>query len=111
MPYVGEFGTADDIEIDIYSISFSSRLKSGDAIVSSGGGAPVSTLVVQSGIDNDPASRLIGSPVVTGGVVSQVIGDLLPGCRYEWQVVINTTRGLRFAGWGSVNAVAIPAES
>ena len=49
---------------------------------------------VQTGVDSNPSSHLVGSPIVTPPtVVSQRVEDLIAGVTYILQIVATTAQG------------------
>jgi len=68
---------------------FTSQLATGETIT----GAPTVTISVVSGVDTNPSSHLIGSPSVSGNIVSQVIGTLVGGVVYNLVATISTNSG------------------
>lgn len=75
MPDVGSYARPHAPgEKVIYPMDFG-PLAVGDAIAA---GSAKSDLSVVSGVDASPASHLIGSPTISGTVVSQMVGGDLP---------------------------------
>jgi hypothetical protein len=69
---------------------FTSQLATGETITPMS--AAVSIFVV-SGVDTNPSSHLIGSPSLSGNIVSQVIGTLVGGVVYNLVATISTSSG------------------
>ncbi len=49
------------------------------------------SVVLVSGVDVTPSSRLIGSPAITGAFVMQEIGTLQPGAIYNFIATVTTS--------------------
>jgi hypothetical protein len=109
MPYVGQdFGPADpaSLETDVYSFDFTPRLNTGETITGNGSSIPAGGLwVLTCPQDSNTNLRLIGSPSVSGAVVSQTIGTLVAG-QYEVQVTIFTSSSRTLTAYSRVNCVA-----
>jgi hypothetical protein len=108
MPYVGsDFGLADptSLETDIYTFNFVNRLSAGETIMGNGGTIPAAGLwviSVVSGSDPDAATRLIGSPSLSGPFVSQFIGQLVANVKYLIQVTIYTSNNRTLTAYSHV---------
>ena len=108
MPYVGsDFSTADPavLEIDIYSFDWINDLNPGETILGNGSTIPASGLWVLSVVTgSDPAvnTHIIGSPTLSGSIVSQVIGQLVGGVKYLIQVTIYTSNNRTLTAYSHV---------
>lgn len=71
-----------------YTFDFSYDLPGGDTITGASW-----TLVVVSGTDSSPSSRLIGAPTINGALVSQQIGNTPAGVRYAVRALATTSGG------------------
>jgi hypothetical protein len=72
----------------VLSFDFSLALATGETLSS-----PVVSIVVVSGIDTTPVSRLIGSPSISGSVVMQMIGTTQAGAIYDVIATVGTNAG------------------
>ena len=88
--FVGrEFSPADPGEDQVYGFDFVNDMLPGDII----SGATVS-FTVQTGVDSNPSSHLVGSVIITPPtVVSQRIEDLIGGVTYILQIIATTQQG------------------
>jgi len=77
---------------------FTSQLATGETIILVP--APTVTISVVSGVDTNPSSHLIGSPSLSGNIVSQVIGTLVGGVVYNLVATVSTSS----AGTRTLNA-------
>lgn len=101
MSYVGsDFSPTDPGEIEAYSFDFARLLGTGETISSSAW-----SIVVVSGVDASPSSRLIGSAHVTGSVASQLIGNCLGGVTYLVTATVTTSTGQTLALWSHLACV------
>lgn len=71
-----------------YTFDFGNDLPNGDTITGASW-----TLVVVSGTDSSPSSRLIGASTVNGTLVSQQIGGTPAGVRYAVRALAMTAQG------------------
>ena len=115
MPYAGsDFGIADPttLETDIYSFDFANRLNvppvTGETIMGNGSTIPAAGLwaiSVVTGSDPLVATRLIGSPSLSGTEVSQFIGQLVAGVKYLVEVTIYTSTNRTLTGYSHILCV------
>jgi hypothetical protein len=101
MPYAGkDFSVADPggLSAQTYSIDVGANIAPGDSIASL-----AATLTSSS--DPSASSRLILSPLITGTVVSQMLGNLLPGT-YLLTFIITTGSNQTFSAWNHISVVA-----
>ena len=108
MPYAGsDFGLADPatLETDLYSFDFTNRLSVGETIMGNGSTIPAAgawVISVVTGSDPAVSSRLIGSPSLSGTIVSHTIGQLVAGVKYLVQVTIYTSNNRTITGYSHV---------
>ncbi len=89
-------------EIDIFSLNFINDLNPGEAIVST-----VFSIGVAYGYDPAPASRLSGSPGISGSIVSQIVArPPAPGLIYWLSALVLTAGGRQLELWGRFSTVA-----
>ena len=88
--FVGrEFDPADPGEDQVYGFDFTNDMLSGDSIESA-----VVNFTVQTGVDTNPSSHLVGGPIVVSAtVVSQRVENLIAGVTYILQSIATTTLG------------------
>src|SRR5580692_3030694 len=99
MAYVNaDFTTADAAEIENYSFDFTARLQSPEVPVN--GGTWYLKAVV--GTDNAAKSRITGSSMSNGNIVTQKIGPLIASTTYVVQVVVTTTAGRTLSAWSHI---------
>jgi hypothetical protein len=74
------------------SFNFAPALAPGETLLTSTS-TPAVSVVVVAGTDAAPSSRLIGTPVIIGLVVVQMVGTLQGGAIYDWSATVGTSAG------------------
>lgn len=102
MPFAGYYSSCDPGETQPYSIDFANQLATGNSIAST-----TSSLAAEQGIDRNASSWLVGSPTISGTVVSQVIGGampngLQPGVVYRLTFTITTASVRTLSDYGFI---------
>ncbi|TXH35290.1 MAG: hypothetical protein E6Q98_15980 [Rhodospirillaceae bacterium] len=77
-------------EAEYFGMDFVNQLQAGEEIID---GSQVVTISVESGSDPYPDSRRMGLPILTGSLVSQKIGGLLPDVYYIILFKVSTSLG------------------
>ena len=86
----------DVAETDIFSLNFINDLNVGEGIVS-----VTFSIGVTYGNDPTPSARLIGTPGISGTIVSQLISQPpAPGIIYWLSALVMTTMGRQLELWG-----------
>lgn len=86
--FVGrQFSPAAPGESEPYSLDFTNDLNTGETLSTA-----TVTLTVNEGVDASVATRLSGSPGISGNVVSQRIVGLLPGVTYTMTAAVTTNQ-------------------
>ncbi len=69
------------------SFNFAPGLSNGETI----SGSPTVTITVLSGIDPTPQSRILNTPVVSGAIVTFLIGTMVANTVYQIMVTVTTS--------------------
>ncbi len=103
MPFAGDWSPATSPgESQPFSLDMTAQLVNGDTIASVS-----SDLAAYVGSDADASSWLIGSPYVTGNIVSQIIGGdspdgLQPGVTYRLTFTVTTTQAKTLVNYAHI---------
>jgi hypothetical protein len=107
MPFAGNHPNTSPGEMLPYSLDMNNQLAGGDTIAS-----VTVVLLVLSGIDPNASSCLNGPTVITGNIVSQNVGGLLPGglqagVTYILAFTVTTASGRVLVNSGNISCVAL----
>lgn len=96
---------APDEQINL-AIDFTSRLSPGDTIASI---TNWTCTVADDSLAPDaaPSSRLIGSPSLSGAVVTQAVGNCLSGVTYVMEALVQTAAGDKLSIWSPINCIPV----
>lgn len=62
-------------------------------------GVPTCTLILVEGVDLTPQARLMGTPTITGTIVTVKLGTMLDGCVYQVLITVQTSAGQVLSCW------------
>jgi hypothetical protein len=105
MPYAGRFDPpANPGEEQPFEINFFRQLINGDTIAT----VVSAVLTVAPGFkDPNVASYVMGTPSISGSVVSVTIEGLVGGVDYILTITITTAQSKRFINWADLPCAAI----
>ncbi len=105
MPWAGnDFPNADVGEVVLLTFDFCPSLGVSETLSSAS-----DVFLLISGTDSTPSSRLVGSPVISGETVSQLVSfvglvltDALPTNQYRLIMTVTTSLGQTIDSWAQI---------